>query len=46
MNTTYHEVYPGYPRSWLSPYATVRYTSIAQSGLKHLSETRNIENKI
>jgi hypothetical protein len=29
MNTTYHQGYPGYPRSWLSPYAIVRYTSIA-----------------
>jgi hypothetical protein len=29
MNTTYHQGYPGYPRSWLSPYAIVLYTSIA-----------------
>jgi hypothetical protein len=28
MNTKYHQGYPGYPRSWLSPYAIVRYTSI------------------
>jgi uncharacterized membrane protein (DUF106 family) len=33
MNTTYHQGYPGYPRSWLSPYAIVRYTSIASSGI-------------
>jgi hypothetical protein len=29
MNTRYHQGYPGHPRSWLSPYAIVRYTSIA-----------------
>jgi hypothetical protein len=29
MNTKYYQGYQGHPRSWLSPFAIVRYTSIA-----------------
>jgi hypothetical protein len=29
MNTTYHQGYLGYPRSWPAPYAIINYTSIA-----------------